>query len=247
MADPESARSCPYCAVVFSIDGVDAHNSLVTFESARARSFAAPDLDDSAEPATREPMFTLTSHYCPSCSGKIIWLNTVELTSHPTQNYLDSKVIETALLFPKAIRVSLPAGTPPNLAEEYRQATQVLGISPMACAALARRSLQNLIRTQEQITRPSLQAEIAALIALGKLPSYLAADLDAIRVIGNFAAHPLKDMTSGAIMEVEPGEAEWTLEVLHELLLFYFEGQPQSRARRSALNIKLQASGKKPL
>ena len=85
------------------------------------------------------------------------------------------------------------------------------------------------------------------MIALGKLPAYLAKDLDAIRIIGNFAAHPLKDSASGTVIDVEPGEAEWTLELLHELLLFYFEKQPQSSARRSALNAKLKSAGKKPL
>jgi hypothetical protein len=33
--------------------------------------------------------------------------------------------------------------------------------------------------------------------------------LDAIRTIGNFAAHPIKSTSSGEIVDVEPGEAEW--------------------------------------
>ena len=46
--------------------------------------------------------------------------------------------------------------------------------------------------------------------------------LDAVRNIGNFAAHPIKSLGSGEIMDVEPGEAEWSLDVLKELFGFYF-------------------------
>ena len=46
--------------------------------------------------------------------------------------------------------------------------------------------------------------------------------VDAIRNIGNFAAHPLKDMTTGIIANVEPGEAEWSLDVLEALFDFVY-------------------------
>jgi len=41
------------------------------------------------------------------------------------------------------------------------------------------------------------------------LPGHLAEDLDAIRNVGNFAAHPMKSTHTGDIVEVEPQEAEW--------------------------------------
>jgi hypothetical protein len=47
--------------------------------------------------------------------------------------------------------------------------------------------------------------------------SALAEQLDAVRHKGNFAAHPTKSASSGDIMDVEPGEAEWNLDVLDGL------------------------------
>lgn len=41
-----------------------------------------------------------------------------------------------------------------------------------------------------------------------------------MRNIGNFAAHPLKDTSTGEILPVEAGEAEWNLETLEALFDF---------------------------
>jgi hypothetical protein len=37
-------------------------------------------------------------------------------------------------------------------------------------------------------------------------------NIDAIRNVGNFAAHPLKSTNTGLILDVEPSEAEWPLD-----------------------------------
>ena len=93
----------------------------------------------------------------------------------------------------------------------------------------------------------NLAEEIQQVIDSGKLPSSLAESVDAIRNIGNFAAHPMKSKTSGEILPVEPGEAEWNLDVLESLFDFYFV-QPQIiRKKREALNQKLKDAGKPPM
>ena len=80
-----------------------------------------------------------------------------------------------------------------------------------------------------------------------QLPSHLAGAIDAIRNLGNFAAHPLKDTNTGEIVDVEPGEAEWLLDVLEQLFDFYFV-QPEVLGRkRDELNEKLEAAGKPPM
>jgi len=112
---------------------------------------------------------------------------------------------------------------------------------------LSRRCLQNLIREQEGIQEKDLAAEISALLKLNKLPKPLAEDLDAIRQVRNFAAHPIKSTNTGQIMEVEPEEADWTLGVPEDLIRFYYETEPASRHRRDALNQKLKESGKNPM
>ena len=71
--------------------------------------------------------------------------------------------------------------------------------------------------------------------------------MDAIRNIGNFAAHPLKDTSTGEIVEVEPGEAEWLIVVLDSLCDFAFVKPEELKRRKEALNKKLDSMGKRPM
>jgi len=68
-----------------------------------------------------------------------------------------------------------------------------------------------------------------------------------VRTVGNFAAHPIKNERTGEIADVEPGEAEWLLEVLEGLYDHYFVKPAQLKARRAALDAKLIAHGKPTL
>lgn len=79
------------------------------------------------------------------------------------------------------------------------------------------------------------------------LPSRLADDLHAVRVVGNFGAHPIKSKSTGEIVDVEPGEAEWNLDVLEALFDFYFVEPEKAKQRRDELNLKLTDAGKPPL
>jgi hypothetical protein len=75
----------------------------------------------------------------------------------------------------------------------------------------------------------------------------LAGSIDAVRNIGNFAAHPMKSEHTGEILDVEPGEAEWNLEVLESLFDFYFVQPSVLKAKRAALDAKLSEARKPPM
>ena len=92
-----------------------------------------------------------------------------------------------------------------------------------------------------------LAKAIDAVLVTKALPSSLRENLDAIRNTGNFAAHPMKDTNSGAILPVDPHEAEWNLEVLEGLFDFYYVQPAKDQARRLALNAKLGQAGKPAL
>ena len=79
------------------------------------------------------------------------------------------------------------------------------------------------------------------------MPSHLTESIDAIRNIGNFAAHPQKNTSTGEIVEVEFGEAEWILDVLESLFDFYFVQPAILKAKKDALNKKLADVGKPPM
>lgn len=131
-------------------------------------------------------------------------------------------------------------------AEDYKEACQTLRDSPKASAALGRRCLQSLLRDIERIKPGDLFDEIQEVLNRKSLPSYLAENIDAIRNIGNFAAHPTKSKSSGEIVPVEPGEAEWILDTLEGLFDFYFVQPEKLRTKREALNKKLAEAGKPP-
>ncbi len=97
------------------------------------------------------------------------------------------------------------------------------------------------------VVKGNLADEIEQVISSGKLPSHLAESLDAIRHIGNFAAHPIKSTSSGEIVPVEPGEAEWTLDVIEALFDFLFVQPEKIKKKRAALNQKLKDAGKPPM
>lgn len=141
-------------------------------------------------------------------------------------------------------RPPCPPVVPHNLACDYIEACTVFADSPKAAAALGRRCLQNLLRDTAKVKRGDLNDEIQQVLDSGKLPSALYDSIDAIRNIGNFAAHPTKSKQTGLILDVEPGEAEWTLDVLEELFDFYFVLPDAIQKKKNAFNKKLQEAGK---
>jgi len=112
---------------------------------------------------------------------------------------------------------------------------------------LSRRCLQHLLREKAGVKHSELAKEIDQVLSSSGLPSHLAEAIDAIRNIGNFAAHPIKSTASGEVTEVEPGEAEWNLDVLDGLFDFYFVQPAILKKRRDNLNSKLAAAGKPPV
>jgi len=176
---------------------------------------------------------------CPSCEKLIIKLEILRFGG--------GEVLSTHeyLVRPKAVsRAPLPPEVPPEFTNDYNEACLVLADSPKASAALSRRCLQNLLREKAETTKKDLSVQIQEVIDSKKLPSYLSKDLDAVRNIGNFAAHPIKSTATGEIIEVEPGEAEWNLNILEQLFDFYLVQPEISRKKRENLNKKLKAADK---
>ena len=136
---------------------------------------------------------------------------------------------------------------PSEFAEDYAEACLVLADSPKASAALSRRCLQHILREKAGVKPGTLFDEIQQVLDSNRLPSDIAESVDYIRNLGNFAAHPAKSASSGEIVPVEPGEAEWCLDVIEVLHDFYFVRPDNIKRRREALNQKLADSGKPPM
>jgi len=150
------------------------------------------------------------------------------------------------MAYPKGVsRAPLPPEVLPQFSGDYKEACLVFPDSPKASAALSRRCLQNLLRECGKAKQKDLIEQIEFVKA--SLPGPLQEAIDAIRVIGNFAAHPMKHTHSGEILDVEPGEAEWLLNVIEQLFDFYFVQPAILAKQKAAMNAKLIAAGKKPL
>ena len=135
----------------------------------------------------------------------------------------------------------------PDIAGDYGEACLVLADSPKASAALSRRALQHLLQTKAGTKQHDLAPAIQEVLDRKQLPSHLARDLDAVRNIGNFGTHPLKSTSTGEIIDVEPGEAEWNLDVLEGLFDFDFVQPAISAKKRAQLDQKLKDAGKPPM
>jgi hypothetical protein len=193
----------------------------------------------------------LLSHStCPECKRLIIRvLNGPAVTRAIGGEFLSIDYVKkTLMVHPRGIaRSPCPKEVPDQISEDYREASLVLADSPKASAALSRRCLQHLLREAAKVKHGDLYSEIQQVLDSGKLPSQIAEGLDAVRAIGNFAAHPIKSQHTGEVMPVELGEAEWNLDMLEALFDFYYVQPHLLAAKKAALNSKMQEAGKKPV
>lgn len=194
--------------------------------------------------------YTLAWDHCPQCERLIVFLRSGKATyqfqggDHELEWHSTST---DRLIYPAVAPRHVPPEVPARYSRDFEQAAAVVDLSPKASAALSRRILQDVIRERLGIQRHSLASEIDVFIADPGVPTSLANAVDAVRNVGNFAAHPQKDLHTAEVVDVEPGEAEWLLEVLDSLFDFAFV-QPQRLAeKRDALNKKLAGIGKPPM
>jgi len=218
---------CPHC--------------LIEFHGNEAISFVGTDRDGD---------WWISSINCPSPTcGKVI-LHLLNASHVPNVYPLkpSQRVQSIQLVRPKGSnRPPVPIQVTKDVANDYVEACLTFVDSPKASAALSRRCLQNLLVEKAKVAKGDLSKQIQEVLDSGKLPSHLEESIDAIRNIGNFAAHPNKSKSTGEIVDVEPHEAEWTLDVLEDLFDFYYVQPEKSKLRRAALDAKLGDTGKPPM
>jgi hypothetical protein len=188
----------------------------------------------------------LSHGFCPECNELIVILKRGEYKFVDGEYELKSTE-EESFLYPKFSQRVVDPLVPDYYRNAFNEANAVLSISPKASAALSRRLLQSLLRDEYQINYDNLNKQIDNFIARSDIPPDVSEYVDAIRNIGNFAAHPNKYQNTGEIVDVEPEEAEWLLQVLEELFDVKFMQPKQNQERKNKLNAKLASLGKKPM
>jgi hypothetical protein len=68
-----------------------------------------------------------------------------------------------------------------------------------------------------------------------------------VRNFGNFSAHEITTKATTQIVEVEPGEAEWSIDVVEQLIEYYYVKLTEEEQKIADLNKKLVDAGKPPI
>ena len=125
-----------------------------------------------------------------------------------------------------------------SYARDYDEACFVLTDSPRASAALSRNCLQKLLREKAEIIAGDLSSEVARVVAQKTLPPEFISKLENLADVTNLKANPLKNTHPGLLLDVEPGEAEYLLDVLESLLNYYFVKSSEVKYRSGTLMVK---------
>ena len=183
---------------------------------------------------------------CPECNEPIIKVirGPVEDEDFSTDENDEFILNSEQIVYPHSSEIGLSEYVPEKYKEDFVEALILVKQSPKASAALSRRLLQKLLTEVAKIKGASLNAQIEEFCSRNDVPSIIAESVDAIRLVGNFAAHPMKDKNTGEIVQVEPGEAEWALDVRRGLFDYFFIQPARLQRRKSELNNKLKALGK---
>jgi hypothetical protein len=223
---PEQRTVCPHCGVTFKAQWARNHLSGDADGAWWVRFVVCADCDR---------LIAYLQHYIPARAPAGVAPAVV-----PMMDALRSE----RLIRPRtASRKPIPTNVPKPIAEDYTEAANVLSESAKASAALSRRCLQNLLSTAAGAKQRDLYDQIQEVLDADMLPSDLAEDLDTVRLIGKFAAHPVKSKSTGEIVAVEPGEAEWNLDVLDDLFDFFYARPDRRKAKRDAFEGKLKEAG----
>src|SRR5471030_63205 len=217
---------CPHCNVAIH-EGFSNGRIAETQEILKNGRLVAPSV-----------MWFWAHQRCPECYERIIRLESLVLPEGSRESQ------GSFMVYPRTPSRQVPAEVVDPYRQDFVEACTVLPYSPKASAALSRRCLQAVLRDKAGTTKKDLYDQIEEVISSRRVPSHIADDLHAVRNIGNFAAHLMKSTSTGSIVDVEPGEAEWNLDVLESLFDFYFVQPALSAKRKAELNKKLKDAGK---
>lgn len=218
---PESNGKCPHCRAIVCFD-----------EPYQIRAGALTVRPVYLRTGINDVVYVYSSK-CPNCKKPIV---AAQITEGGKTSF--------RLVHPFNVVRPVSNDVPTEIRNDFLEAAAVLSTSEKASAALSRRCLQNLL-TDVGYRQKDLNDQIEQ--AIKDLPKRLGENLDAIRTIGNFAAHPTKYKSTGEIVDVEPEEAEWDLEVLEGLFDHFYVKPKQEEDKRKKLDAELKEAGKRPL
>jgi hypothetical protein len=148
-----------------------------------------------------DPVITIYAHKCPNCEKE-----TYTLIAKDN----DGNLSNTIPIIPNSLAKDYGDLVPAHIQEDYREAYNILHLSPKASATLSRRCIQGMIRDYWNISENTLYQEIESIKPnLNKLQKEA---IDVLRQIGNIGAHPNKDINM--IIDINPKDAEKLIKLI---------------------------------
>ncbi len=227
---------CPHCSVAIHEDWHWGRFRFGPIPIPGRQSSALGPMDSNSD---TDHQWSWQATVCPACREPIIRIG------------IDSMQKEFwHLVYPRfPVRAPIDDAVPELFRKDYVEACNVLPISPKASAALSRRVLQAILKDRGY-SSTNLARQIEVVLnesdTSKALPESIRSTVDAVRNFGNFAAHPITELTSLQVIDVEPEEAEWCLEIVEALFEHYYATPAKEKERLARLNSNLKRAGKLP-
>ena len=195
-----------------------------------------------AGPSEKYPTFKLVAIICAACGKESLIVSKSRLVNDGIDG-LNDRTDWTRRLLPLGRGTKSFPHTKEIHLKSYRAACETLEVSPEASACMSRRCLQGIL-AEQGYKQWDLSRQIDALLADKVLPKALHKSVDAIRSFGNFGAHLINDVTTFQIIDVEPSEAAWCIEIAEQLMDHYYEQSAAVVAKIAKVNLKLSSAGR---
>lgn len=163
---------------------------------------------------------------CPTCDRLIVSLCTKQGCTYPAWPV-------------SSTRPRLSEDVPADYAGDYRIASQILYYSPEASAAISRRSLHRFLATKVNAGHGGLADQIRQAAISPGLPAYLKQALQMLARMAGLEPDSPKSLRPDALAAVEPGEAEWLLDVLQSLFDLYFVQPAHMQRKQDAIEERI--------
>jgi hypothetical protein len=246
----EARRDCPFCGTHFERVLDDGIGDLTTYQPGEAW-----DLEGNEAPAVftgnqrSVHRWVVRGYVCPRCGEHSADLEHSVWPFH-AKGQLGNRgdgTLEVLPLIPWGSELPVPAEVPEPIADDYREATRIMGLSLKGATTMARRCLQRVIReaypAMPADDKRTLNREINWVIANSNWDQEVLDTLHHLREAGNFGAHPGEDGLT-EIYELTEDDLEGCLTLLETLFQQVYVEPARRRERLANLRAQVPVRGR---
>jgi hypothetical protein len=176
----------------------------------------------------KDGTWQVASSRCPTCSRLLVNICTKDGCTYPAWPA-------------SSTRPRLSDDVPTEFATEYLAACQIIFYSPEASAAISRRLLHRFLAAHTSAGAGGLAQQIDKVARSTELPPYIKDALRTLSRVAKLEPDSEKSKRPEALTSVEPGEADWLLDVLQPLFELYFVQPARLQRQQDALEEKIGA------